>query len=88
MGSTTKKEGITQTKASSCRVESVVSVDERGQMILPKELRKKTGIKAGDKLAVTSWEKEGKICCIMLTPVDDLADMVRDSLGPVLKEIL
>ena len=75
-------------KAPACRVESVVSVDDRGQMVLPKDLRAKAGIRAGDKLALTSWEKDGKVCCIMLTPVDDLAEMVKDSLGPVLKEIL
>ena len=27
--------------ASGCRVESLISVDERGQMVLPKELRDK-----------------------------------------------
>ena len=44
-----------------CRVESLVSIDERGQMVLPKEIRNKAGIKAGDKLAVVLMEKEGKI---------------------------
>ena len=28
----------------SCKVDSLVSVDERGQMVLPKELRDKAGI--------------------------------------------
>jgi antitoxin PrlF len=32
----------------------MVSVDERGQMVLPKDLREKANIKAGDKLAVVS----------------------------------
>ena len=54
-----------------------MSVDERGQMILPKELREKAGIHAGDKLAITSWEKEGVICCISLTKADDLINMVK-----------
>ena len=38
-----------------CRVESIVSVDERGQMVLPKDAREKAGIHPGDKLAVISW---------------------------------
>ncbi len=50
-----------------CKVEALVSVDERGQMVLPKELREKANIRPGDKLAVTSWEKDGKVCCITLT---------------------
>ena len=71
-----------------CRVEALVSVDERGQMVLPKELREKANIRAGDKLAVTSWEKDGKVCCITLTKAEELTDMVRATLGPVMKDIM
>lgn len=71
-----------------CQVESVVSVDERGQLVLPKELREKAGIKAGDKLAVVSWEKEGSVCCISLIKAEGLAGMVKDFLGPVMGDIL
>ena len=42
---------------ATCKIESLISVDERGQMVLPKELRTKAKIGAGDKLALTSWEK-------------------------------
>lgn len=74
-------------KISGCRVESLISVDERGQMVLPKEIRDRAKIRAGDKLAVTTWEKDGKICCITLMKVEELADMVKTVLGPVMKEI-
>ena len=74
--------------ASCCAVEALVIVDERGQMVLPKELREKAGIKAGDKLAVTSWEKDGKICCIALVKASNLEAMVKGMLRPVMKEIL
>ncbi len=74
--------------ASCCAVEALVTVDERGQMVLPKELREKAGIKAGDKLAVTSWEKDGEICCIALIKADNLETMVKGNLGPVMGEIL
>ncbi len=73
---------------ASCRVESIINVDERGQMVLPKELREKAKIKAGDKLAVTSWEKNGEVCCITLIKVEDMVEMVKGQLGPILKEIL
>ncbi|MGE5237845.1 MAG: HgcAB-associated protein HgcC [Chloroflexota bacterium] len=72
----------------NCRVESIVSVDERGQMVLPKELRERAKINGGDKLAVTSWEKNGEICCITLIKVEDLVEMVKGQLGPIIKEIL
>lgn len=72
---------------ASCKVESIISIDERGQMVLPKDLRAKVGIKAGDKLAVASWEKNGEVCCITLMKADSLVDMVKDKLGPIMKEI-
>jgi AbrB family looped-hinge helix DNA binding protein len=71
-----------------CKVDSLISVDERGQMVLPKEIRDKANIRAGDKLAVISWEKEGEVCCISLIKVKDLTEMVKGKLGPVMKEIL
>jgi AbrB family looped-hinge helix DNA binding protein len=74
--------------AATCKVESIVSVDERGQMVLPKELRKKARIKAGDKFAVTSWEKNDEVCCITLIRVEDLVEMVKGQLGPIIKEII
>jgi len=73
---------------SCCKVESVISVDDKGQMVLPKEIRDKAKIRAGDKLAVLSWEKDGKVCCISLIKVEDLTEMVKGMLGPVMKDIL
>ena len=73
---------------SCCKVESLISVDERGQMVLPKEIRDKANIRAGDKLAVVNWEKGGKICCIALIKAEELTEMVKNMLGPVMKDIL
>lgn len=75
-------------KMSCCQVESLISVDERGQMVLPKEVRDKAKIKPGDKLAVVSWEKDGKVCCISLIKAGEFGQMVRGLLGPMVKEIL
>ena len=71
-----------------CKVEALVSVDDRGQMILPKELREKANIRAGDKLAIVSWEKDGRVCCISLTRAEEFTDMVKAALRPVMKDIL
>jgi AbrB family looped-hinge helix DNA binding protein len=51
-------------RTNNCKVEAVVSVDERGQMVLPKELRDRAKIRAGDKLAVVGCERDGEICCL------------------------
>ncbi|OGP53007.1 MAG: AbrB family transcriptional regulator [Deltaproteobacteria bacterium RBG_13_52_11] len=72
----------------SCKVESVISIDDRGQMVIPKSIRDMAKIRAGDKLAVISWEKGGEVCCISLIKVDNLAGMVKGLLGPLMKDIL
>ena len=69
------------------RVDAVISVDERGQMVLPKDLRARAGIKAGDKLALISWEKDGQVCCMSLVKTDALADMLKDFLGPMMQDM-
>jgi AbrB family looped-hinge helix DNA binding protein len=67
-------------------VESVLTVDERGQMVLPKDVRERAGIRPGDKLALISWEKDGSVCCLALMKVENLSGMVKDVLGPLINE--
>jgi AbrB family looped-hinge helix DNA binding protein len=68
------------------KVEAVLSVDDRGQMVLPKDIREKAGIRTGDKLALISWEKNGSICCLALMKVENLSGMVKDLLGPLMHD--
>ncbi|MBC7230576.1 MAG: AbrB/MazE/SpoVT family DNA-binding domain-containing protein [Actinobacteria bacterium] len=75
-------------KESLCRVESLISVDERGQMVLPKEFRERAGIRPGDKLVLVSWSRGGEVCCMSLIRADELVDMVKERLGPLMAEVL
>jgi len=70
------------------KVESLISIDDRGQTVLPKEVRKKAGINPGDKLVIVSLEKDNAICCISLIKVEKFAEMVKDFLGPIMQEVL
>ncbi len=70
---------------NNCKVESIINIDDRGQMVLPKELRDRANIHAGDKLAIISWDKDGEVCCIYLIKADRLAERVKDFLGPMMK---
>ena len=70
-----------------CRVEALVSVDERGQMVLPKDVREAAGIHPGDKLALVSWRKNGAVCCMTLIKADELTGLVRSRLGPLMKDL-
>lgn len=69
---------------SGCRIEGVLAVDERGQMVLPKDVRERAGIRTGDKLALISWEKNGSICCLALIKADSLSGVVKDLIGPLI----
>jgi len=72
---------------NSCRMEAVVTIDSRGQVLLPKDLRKRAGIDEGDKLILVTCEEEGKVCCITLIKADDSNDIVKEMMGPMLKGI-
>jgi AbrB family looped-hinge helix DNA binding protein len=71
-----------------CNVEAFVSVDERGQMVLPKELREKANIQPGEKLVVVSCQSDGKVSVIALIRSDEFAGMVKNFLGPAMGDIL
>jgi AbrB family looped-hinge helix DNA binding protein len=70
-----------------CKVDAVVTVDPKGQIVLPKDLREKAKLKPDDKLALIGCERKGEICCIMMIKADDLGKTVKIMLGPMMKEI-
>jgi antitoxin PrlF len=71
--------------AECCEVAAVVRVDERGQMVLPKDIRERMGLAAGDKLALTAIGSGDKICCLVLVKADALVDGVRLMIRAVTK---
>jgi len=71
-----------------CNVDAIISIDARGQLVLPKDLREKANIKAGDKFAVISWKSGEKVCCISLVKANEFADTVKNMLGPMIGEIV
>lgn len=77
-----------EVRMSCCKIDAMVTVDSRGQIVLPKDVRDKAGIKAGDKFAVISHASEGKTCCMTLIKADEFAESIKSMLGPMMKEIL
>jgi len=73
---------------SQVKVQALIGIDERGQMVLPKEVREKAGIRGGDKLALTTIERDGAICCLLLTKSDDLVRGVQATLGSVAQDLI
>ena len=80
------KKKITECCSTCCKVEAMVSVDERGQMVLPKYVREKIGIKSGDKLSLVSLSCGETLKCLALVKAEDLSKMAEEFLSPVMKE--
>jgi antitoxin PrlF len=62
----------------SYQIEAIITIDERGQMVLPKETRAKAGIRAGDKLALVGWRKGDRVCCLSLIKAEEMTEMVGE----------
>lgn len=70
-----------------CRIDAVISVDAKGQLVLPKELRERANIKPNDKLAVIGFEINNEVRCIIMLKADALDDTVKSMLQPVFKNV-
>jgi antitoxin PrlF len=75
-------------KADTPQVDAVVTVDSRGQIVLPKDLRDKAAIKEGDKFAVISCRSGEEVCCIFLVKAEYFNKTIKGMLGPMMKEII
>ncbi len=71
----------------TCRIDAVVTIDTKGQIVLPKDLREKANIKPNDKIAIVACEKDGEVCCITLVKADKLVGAVSKALGPLLNAV-
>jgi AbrB family looped-hinge helix DNA binding protein len=69
-------------------VEAVATIDERGQMVIPKAIRDRMGLQAGDKLAISVMETDGRPCCLNLIRTEELAQRVKEILGPAADQML
>ena len=74
-------------EGDTCRIDAVVRVDAKGQIVLPKDLRERADIKPNDKVALVASEKDGEVCCIMIIKAEKLAGAIIKTLGPLLKGI-
>ena len=70
-------------KSTCCNLEAVVSFDERGQLVMPKEIRKKFNLNAGDKFAIISCSNGQELCCLSFVKTNALNDTMQEFLGPV-----
>jgi AbrB family looped-hinge helix DNA binding protein len=71
-----------------CKIDAIVSIDAKGQIVLPKDLRERAKLKPNDKLALIGFQRDDEVCCIVMLKADALENTVKNVLGPVFKEAL
>ncbi|MBS7637925.1 AbrB/MazE/SpoVT family DNA-binding domain-containing protein [Candidatus Bathyarchaeota archaeon] len=71
-----------------CGVEAVVTVDSKGQVVLPKDVREKIKLKPNDKLAIISFGRENETRCLILVKAENLGSSIKSFLGPIIREVL
>ena len=86
-------------KNNHTQLEAIVSFDERGQLVIPKDLRKKFNLKAGDKFALISCmtncndsdccapSDSASLCCFTLVHTDQLKGVVNQALEPMMTTV-
>jgi antitoxin PrlF len=74
-------------EGNTCRIDAVITMDAKGQIVLPKDLRERANFKPNDKIALVASEKNGEVCCIMMLKADKLVSAVSKTLSPLLKGV-
>jgi len=69
-------------------VEAIVSCDDRGQLVLPKDIRKKLKILSGDKLALLNISNGDDDFFLTLIKANALEKLIRNYLSPVINDVM
>jgi antitoxin PrlF len=75
-----------ESTASTYDLTAIVTIDGRGQIVLPKEIRSELGLVAGAKLAVVLKHSKGVACCVNLVPAPALQSGIRAIIDPEAEE--
>jgi len=63
------------------KIDAIVTVDLKGQILLPKNVQEKTGFEPNEKIALLSLEKDGELCCLLMIKAEKLGEAVTKALG-------
>ena len=69
-------------------IEAILSCDDRGSLVLPKEIRKRLKIKAGEKLALLNIKNDEGDFLLTLIRANSLEGLIKNYLTPVMKDII
>jgi len=68
-------------------IEAVISFDERGQLVFPKDVRKKFDLKAGEKFVMVSCTNEQGLCCFTMVKTEAINKLIGSSIGSMVNNI-
>jgi len=68
-----------------CKIEAVVTLDAKGQILLPKVLRERARLNPGDKLAIVAMERDNTFCCFVMVKTEALGVTVKNMLGTLIE---
>ena len=74
-------------KIGCCDLEAVVSIDDRGQIVLPKSLRQRAGIEPSDKLVLVSCADAHGVNCITIFKAKNMIGIIKDAMEPVVRSM-
>lgn len=67
--------------SSGFKLEAIVNVDAKGQIVLPKAVREKAGFKPNGKFALIAFGSEGKVSCILMIEAEQLEGAVAKAIN-------
>ncbi|MFH0748520.1 MAG: HgcAB-associated protein [Candidatus Bathyarchaeota archaeon] len=70
------------------RIDAVITIDAKGQIVLPKDIREKANLRPNDKIAVVTCEQDNEVCCIMMVKAERLTGAVSQTLTSLLKGVI
>lgn len=71
--------------SNGLKIESILTMDAKGQIVLPKDVRDRLGFTAGEKIALIVLENNGNPCCMTLMKASLLSEGVKGFLEPLMK---
>ncbi len=73
--------------SSCCKVESIVTVSSKGQIVLSPGIRDSMNLQEGDKLVSILMNANSESPLVVLMKADSFGDIVKNFLGPIMKDL-
>ena len=63
------------------KIDAVVTMDAKGQIVLPKDLRERFGLQPYQKIALVTFGEKQNLCCVLLIKTEKLEEAVTKTLS-------